>query len=322
MRPPPYFTHRRQPMTIRQPDPKRPFWNKYRTDTAFAYALLLPAFTALALVIFFPILRGIAMSFFKYTFATMRTGPVWNDFANYKALFRSGDFFEYLKNTLAYMICSVSLQFLIAMSVALLLNTAVRGRNVLRGLFLVSWTVPSVVAAILWCWIFQPQYGIMNYLLSSLGLLGDPNMQWLQNPRYALLTVVAASLWKSGPYMIVMLLAGLQSVREDLIEAAAIDGASRLQIFFHIMIPGIRSVLDTTLIISVLSAFQQFTITYNMTGGGPITATTTLSIAAYKAAFTKMDLGLGSAIGVLWLILLSAITLFYNIKSRRFEDVE
>lgn len=259
------------------------------------------------------------MSFYDYTFFTMKH-PKWNNFGNYIKLFNDGIFFKYLGNTLIYVGGSVSIQLVIAMTLALLLNCNIRGRNILRGAFMMSWMVPTVVVSLLWALLFQPQYGLWNYFLHAAGLIKDSNMQWLQNPKLAMVTIIVATIWKQTPYMIIMILAGLQSVRADLLEAASLDGASKIQIFFNVILPSISTVLGTTIIIAVLNAFQQFTIIYNMTAGGPMNYTTTLSVAAYKEAFTNYNIGTGSAIGVIWLIILASITCFYNIKSKRFEE--
>jgi multiple sugar transport system permease protein len=145
-------------------------------------------------------------------------------------------------------------------------------------------------------------------------------MQWLSNPQFAMPGVILATVWKQTPYMIIMILAGLQSANPDLLDAAAIDGASWFKTFINVVLPSIAVVLSTTVIISVLDAFQQFTIIFNMTAGGPLRRTTTLSIAAYKEAFTLYDLGAGSAIGVIWMMILMTITIIFNVKSQRLED--
>lgn len=285
-------------------------------DSLFGMALMVPAVLILGLVIFLPIVKGIWMSFCDYTISTMKH-PQWNQFENYKALFRSGEIFLYFENTLVFVLFVVAIQFLIAMGLALLLNGRLRGRNFFRGIFLVSWTIPSVVVALLWSWMLQPQYGVLNYIFNALGLLRDPNMQWVQSVEYAMPSIVAATVWKQTPYMLVMILAGLQSISRDYMEAAQIDGANGWQLFRHIMIPSIRPVLDTTLLIAVMNNFQMYTIIYNMTTGGPMNRTTTLSIAAYNKAFTEYDLGSGSAIGVLWLIALAVFTVIYNKKTEK-----
>lgn len=288
-------------------------------DVLFGYGLLLPALIVMALVVLYPIINGIAMSFCDYTFFTVNKDPQWNDFENYKKIFEEG-FLEYLLHTVLFTLGTVTLELIIGMGIALLLNTNIRGRNALRSLFLMPWTIPSIVTALLWSWLFQAQYGVINYVLDLLGLIANRNMEWLQNPKTSMFTVVVAVVWRQTPYMLVMILAGLQSVRQDLVEAAALDGANSAQIFWNVKIPAIKSVLGTTIITCIMSSFQQFTIIYNMTNGGPMGTTTTMSIAAYKQAFTSYDLGAGAAIGVIWLIILSIGVSIYNVKSKRFDN--
>lgn len=294
--------------------------NERSKDLIFAYTLLLPAIFVFMLVIFFPIIKGIAASFCDYTIIHMKDGMKWNNFANYKKILADGAFVKQLVKTLVFVISTVGLEFAVGLGLSLLLNSKIKGRSFLRSAFLVPWTIPSIVVAILWAWMFQAQFGVLNYIFDSMGLLKDPYMEWLQNPSTAMLTVIIACFWRQTPYMIVMLLSGLQGVRADLLEAAEMDGANYWQRLISIILPSIKPVIGTTLITSVLSSFQQFTIIYNMTDGGPIDATTTLSIATYKQAFTSYDLGAGSALGVIWLVILGTIVTFYNVKSRRFDD--
>ncbi len=279
-------------------------------DTLFALALITPAFLVLAFVVFAPILNGVRVSFLNYTLAT-RNAPVWNNFANYTDLFRSGEIFVYFRNTFVFVIAVVGIQFVLGMVVALLLNMRIRGRNVFRAAFLLPWTIPSVVVALLWTWMLQPQYGMMNWVLREFGVLQGPQ-QWTQHPQLAMVSIILASVWRQVPMMIVMLLAGLQSIPGDLLEAAAIDGASSTRTFRHVILPLLVPVMSTTVLIAIINNFQSFTIIYNMTNGGPLNNTTTLSIATYVKAFTRFDMGSGAAIGVLWLIALSIISVLYN----------
>lgn len=289
-------------------------------DLIFAYTLLVPAILVFMIVIFFPIVKGIAASFCDYTIIHMKDGMKWNNFANYKTVLANGAFLKQLVNTLIFVAGTVGLEFVVGLGLALLLNSNIHGRSFLRSAFLIPWTIPSIVVAVLWSWMFQAQFGVFNYILDSLRLLSNPYMEWLQNPSTAMFTVIIACFWRQTPYMVVMLLSGLQAVRTDLLEAAEMDGANYWQRLKSIILPSIKPVIGTTLITSILSSFQQFTIIYNMTDGGPIDATTTLSIATYKQAFTSYDLGAGSALGVIWLVILGTIVTFYNVKSKRFDD--
>ena len=266
----------------------------------------------------YPIISAVIRSFCDHTFLTVNKPLKWNDFANYKTIFKNG-FLTQLWTTMKFTVGTVGIELVLGMSIALLLNTKIRGRNALRSVFLMPWCIPSIVTALLWSWLFQAQYGIINYVLYGLGLISNPTAEWVLNPSTSLGVVTIAVVWRQTPYMLVMILAGLQSINHDLVEAASIDGANSFRVFWHITLPGIRVVLGNTIITCIMASFQQFTIIYNMTAGGPLGKTTTLSIAAYKQAFTQLDLGAGSAIGVIWMMLLGAAIAIYNMKTKRFD---
>ncbi len=307
------------PVVINRRRPERRFTEK-TADNLFGYALLLPTFIVFALVILFPIVKGIIMSFYDYTFITIKKGPKWNQFQNYVTIFKDG-FPAQLGRTLIFTVGTVSLELIIGMCIALLLNTNIKGRTVFRSLYLMSWTIPSIVTALLWSWLFNAQYGLIDYVLYKLGLISDPNMQWLLSPDRAMITVIIAVVWRQSPYMLVMLLAGLQSINTDLIEAAAIDGANTFQTFFRVKLPSIKTVIGNTVITCVMGSFQQFTIIRNMTQGGPMDQTMTMSLATYRIAFTNMNLGAGAAIGVVWMLILGTAITLYNHFTRRFDEL-
>ncbi len=294
--------------------------SEHKKDILFGYGLLLPTFLVFSVVILYPIISAIVRSFCDYTFLTVNKPLKWNNFSNYKTIFKNG-FLTQLLTTIKFTLGTVGIELVLGMGIALLLNSKIRGRNALRSVFLMPWCIPSIVTALLWSWLFQAQYGIINYILYGLGLISNPNAEWVLNPSTSLGVVTVAVVWRQTPYMLVMILAGLQSINQDLIEAASIDGANSFRVFRHITLPGIKVVLGNTIITCVMASFQQFTIIYNMTAGGPLGKTTTLSIAAYKQAFTQLDLGAGSAIGVIWMMILGAGISIYNAKTKRFDEM-
>ena len=289
-------------------------------DILFGYGLLLPTFIVFFVVILYPIISAVIRSFCDYTFLTVNKPLRWNDFANYRTILKNG-FLTQLWTTIRFTFGTVAIELILGMSIALLLNSKIRGRNALRSVFLMPWCIPSIVTALLWSWLFQAQYGIINYVLYALGFISSPNAEWVLNPDTSLGVVTIAVVWRQTPYMLVMILAGLQSINHDLVEAASLDGANSFRVFWHIMLPGIRVVLGNTIITCIMASFQQFTIIYNMTAGGPLGKTTTLSIAAYKQAFTQLDLGAGSAIGVMWMMILGVGISIYNTKTKRFDEM-
>lgn len=283
----------------------------YLPDNVFAVLLVVPALAVLSTVVLLPVLKSIAVSFSAYGLANMNN-PVWNNFQNYIKLFQKGAVFTYFGNTFVYVFFSVGIQFIFGLMIALLLNTKIVGRGILRGLLMMPWVIPSVVTAIVWRWMLQPQYGVLNYIFYHLGLSNSVNIAWTQYPLLSMISVIMAAVWRQLPYMMVMILAALQALDVTIVEAAKIDGANPLRMLWHITLPGIRPVIATSVWISVMQNFQMFTIIWNMTGGGPVTATTTLSVAVYRKAFIEYDFGAGSALGVLWLIVLFIATLVYN----------
>ena len=288
-------------------------------DNLFAVLLITPALLVLGTVVLLPMLKGISVSFSAYGLSNMNH-PVWNNFQNYIKLFRKGEVFVYFGNTFLYVFIAVGSQCILGLIIALLLNTRIAGRGILRGLLMIPWVIPSVVTAILWRWMLQPQYGVLNYIFHNLGLSDTMNIAWAQHPVLSMLSVSMAAVWRQLPYMTVMILAALQALDHTIVEAARIDGASSTQLLFHITLPSIRPVIATAIWISVMQNFQMFTIIWNMTGGGPVTATTTLSVAVYRRAFIEYDFGTGSALGVLWLIVLFVATLIYNRVNDRLTE--
>ena len=213
-------------------------------DSLFAFLCILPAFLGVGLVVLAPIVKAIWISMTNYKL-TSAAVPQWNNFANYRTLFASGEVARYFVTTLLFIFAVVSIQFLFALLVALLMNCRfLKGRNVMRALFMIPWTIPSVVTALLWSWMLHSQYGVVNWILYHLGIISDINLLWTSSPTLALPSVIIACVWRQTPYMMVMLLAGLQSVPYDLIEAGRIDGANGWQVFRNIMLPSIRPVID------------------------------------------------------------------------------
>lgn len=299
-------------MTSSDSKPTTTISSQKRRDAIFAWVLLLPAMLVLGITVFYPIIDGIRVSFLKFTLRT-RLNPQWNNFENYTDLFQDGDIQQYFLTTLIYVVSVIVIEFFIAISLALMLDSKnVPGRNILRGLFMISWVMPNIVAALLWVWLLQPQYGVVNYFLADLLGIVEPNQNWTQDPQLAMVSIVVATIWRQMPLMLIMFLAGLQSIPESLIEAAKIDGANQWQVVRRIILPMMSPVIATTLLLVTINNFQMFVIPWQMTQGGPVGMTTTLSIATYKEAFLEFNSGKGAAIGVMWLMSLVVISGFVN----------
>ena len=272
----------------------------------FMLIILSPAVIMLLITIIIPVFVVIGMSFYHYNMMDINN-IVWNNFANYKSIFANSEFIDTFIRTIKYVAGTVFFQFLIGLIVALMLNTKwVKCRKLFRSLLFLPWTIPSLVVALVWMFIFQPQYGVANYIfnLDNYTILGSPST--------AMMGVIIAAVWKQMPLMMIMLLSGLQTVPENLLEAAEIDGASGWQKFHAVTVPCILPVIKTVTLTSIVSNFQMFVLFFNMTGGGPVDVTTTLPLYTYRVAFSGFDLGKGAAIGVLWLLFLVLFSTIYN----------
>jgi multiple sugar transport system permease protein len=228
-----------------------------------------------------------------------------------------GDFFKLLGQTMVFTLGTTLAPFVIGFALALALNTRIRGAKVMRGLMLIPWLVPGVVVSFLWMWIFNANYGVANAIL---GLFGIEAQAWLAQPQTAMFAVIVAKTWQSFPWIMVMLLAGLQTVPQELHEAAEMDGAGTIRRFFSITVPQLKGIIGLVLLLEFIWNFQHFDIIYVLTGGGPAGSTQTFATAVYETAFRGFDLGHAGALGLLWLILLMALVVVYVRFSEKGEQ--
>lgn len=284
--------------------------SKKNIDALFSLFLILPSLVIVGFTVFIPVVKSVYMSFLDYKLSAKAVYK-WNSFENYKQIFTEGELMSSLTVTVAYVVVVVVLLVVLGLALSVILNKDIKGRRVVRSIILLPWVIPTVISALLWMWIFQPQYGVFNYLLVKFNIIGEP-ISWVTSVDYALPSVIIASLWRQLPFMVVMLLAGLQTIPEDMYEAARIDGANSVQTFFKITLPFLKSVLKSTVLISIIDNFKQFPLFWIMTGGGPMNKTTTLAILTYKNAFVNLNFGKGAAVSTVWLILLLVFTFVYN----------
>lgn len=285
-----------------------------RSDSLFSLLLDLPAFLLLAGFIVVPIIDSVIKSFQTFGIKNIITKKpgVWNDFANYLYLFKTDDFFGATLHTFSFVIGVVLVQFVLAILLALILNSNIRGARFMRSIMMTPWVVPTVISALIWMWLFQPQYGLLKYLVSVVTFGRISDFAILNNPSTALAGVSIAALWKQIPLMTLLLLAGLQNVPQDISEAAMIDGAGKFRRFFSIILPYLSPVIKVSVSMSIIENFKQFPLFWTMTGGGPNNATTTLAVLSYREAFVSMNLGAGAAITTLWMLMMIVVIFGYN----------
>ncbi|WP_406079179.1 carbohydrate ABC transporter permease [Micromonospora sp. NBC_00858] len=282
-------------------------------DGAFAALLMLPALAMLAAIVVYPLVASLITAFFEQSL--VEPGRTFVGLQNITDLL-GGDFWRLLRQTLVFTVGATIAPFLVGLALALALNTRIRGRATLRGLLLIPWLVPSVVVSFLWMWIFNANYGLANGALEALGLIDAPQA-WLAGSGTAMTAVIVAKTWASFPWIMVMILAGLQTVPVELHEAAETDGAGAVQRFFAVTLPHLRGIIGIVLLLELIWNFQHFDLIYVMTGGGPAGTTETFATAVYETAFQGFDLGRAGALGLLWMVLLLVMVAVYVRRSER-----
>ncbi len=293
-----------------------------KRDGWFAFLLDVPALVMTIAFILIPILDSVVKSFQDFGVRNIISGKpgVWNHFANYLYLTKTDLFGRASATTFAFVIGVVVVQFLLSLILALILNTNLKGARFLRSVMMTPWVVPTVISALIWMWLFQPQYGLVKYLVSLATFGKVTDFAMLNSPSTALGGVGIAALWKQIPLMSLLLLAGLQNVPQDIQEAAMIDGAGKWRRFLSITLPYLSPVIKVSISMSIIENFKQFPLFWTMTGGGPNNATTTLAILSYREAFVSMNLGTGASITTLWMVMMMGVVFFYN-RLFRIQDM-
>lgn len=283
--------------------------SRARQEQTWAYILLLPTILILCFVVVYPLIQALYMSLENVTLLnlSMRT---WVGFNNFITLSQDAAFWQSLLNTVIYVFFSVAGGLIIGMGLALILNENIPFRSFFRALALIPWVVPGVVVALLFLYIFNPQAGIVDYILIRLGL-AHHYLDWFGSLQRSLPAEIIANIWNQTPFYMLMILAGLQTVPEDQYEAANIDGASAIAKFRYVTIPNIFGVLTIVTTLMVIWNFNSFDTIWATTEGGPVNATTTLSVYVYRTAFNAQNVGYAAAIGVVWLVILLLFSVFY-----------
>jgi multiple sugar transport system permease protein len=266
------------------------------------YGLIAPAALTLLAVAAYPVVSAFWISL-------QRLIVVFHDrkfigLGNYAALLRDDRFWSALGNTGYFTLVTVPLELVLGLLFALLLNSRLPARGALRAAVLVPWAVPTVLSAKIWAWLFNPDSGPINYLLSS-------SVNWLGTPGYAMHAAILVDVWKTTPFVALLLLAGLQTIPGHVYEAARVDGASRWRTFRAVTLPLLGPALVVAMLFRTLDAFRVFDSIYVLTEGGPANTTETLSIYAYKALMRSGDFGYGSALAVVTFICVMSISVLY-----------
>ena len=271
-------------------------------------AFITPTLAVLLVIITYPLLYGVYISLFNTNLVNK-----WQFVGGkyYASILQNKEFYESVWITLKYTIFVVAGHFVLGMILATIINKPFPGRLLFRTILLLPWVMPDVSIALIFKWIFNPVYGIANQILQDIGLIHAP-IEWFSVGTTAFISVVVLSIWKGYPLIMLLILAGLQSISENLTEAAKIDGASTWQIQRYIVLPGLKPVMLSALILDTVWWFKHFTIVWITTNGGPDGATNLLSISIFKEAFDNLRFGKAAALAVLVFFICYVIGVVYR----------
>lgn len=271
-----------------------------------AYLFVAPAAGLVILLAFAPLAVLVWLSF-------RRVMPVfgldrWVGLSNYIHLLSDSRFWSSLGTTLYFAGVAVTLEVTLGLGIALLLHRTFAWRGLARMAVLVPWALPTVVAARMWEWIYNPDFGVMNYLLRKASILSEA-VSWLGDPFWAIHAAILADVWKTTPFAALVLLAGLAAIPPDLHRAARVDGARSVRVFFEVTLPLLRPALVVTGLFRFLDSFRVFDAIYVLTGGGPANTTETLAVYVYKVLFQTLRFGYGSAVAVAMFLMAAAASI-------------
>lgn len=283
------------------------------------YAYLVPAALCLLGTVVFPILKAIHMSLYNHVLIKPQEYR-FIGLGNYLRLVQDEVFWLSLWNSGVWVFGSVSLQFLGGFAAALLLHQAFRGRALVRTVTLLPWVVPGVVVALVWEFLYQPNYGLINDVLFRLGWLHE-RVAWLSDPGLAMPAVIATNVWRGVPFFAIMLLAGLQAIPGDLYEAARVDGASVVGRFRHVTLPLLRPIIVVATATRIIWTFNYADLIFVMTNGGPANATQITSTYTLVKAYSDLDFGYAATLSVVLLVIMLTFTIGYLRVTRGVESV-
>lgn len=279
-----------------------------KTETRDAWIMMAPAIIVLLIVAVYPIIRTFWLSLHKMVLTDPTSGYPLVGLDNYIKIFQDQRALASIGFTLKFTVTTVAFELLIGFAAALIMNKGFKGKGIVRAAILIPWAIPTSVSALMWKFIYNDQYGLFNDILYKLGLI-DGYKAWLSTSSGSFMALVITDIWKTAPYMALLILAGLQLVPEELHEAAKIDGANIFQRFSYVTLPCVKTTVLVALLFRTLDAFRVFDLIAVMTGGA--NQTESVSVYAYYNLMKFLDFGFGSAMAVLIFIVVFIISLIY-----------
>ena len=281
-----------------------------RSDRRLAWVFVTPALATILLIAVFPLGWTLWESLHLHDLRLPWLGRPFVGLDNYAEILGDGRFWEAMAHTAFFTVVSVALELLLGLFLALAMNRAFRGRGLVRAAVLVPWAIPTVVAALLWRFLFDAQAGIVNSVLIDVGVLREP-LVWFIHASTAWVPVILADVWKTTPFVALLLLAGLQNIDRSLYEAAAVDGASARSQLWHITLPLLKPAVLVVLIFRTLDAFRVFDLIYVLTGGGPGTSTEPIALYTFNTLLQNLRFGYGSALSVIVFLVTFLLAVLY-----------
>ncbi|WP_149762197.1 carbohydrate ABC transporter permease [Neomesorhizobium albiziae] len=294
----------RQPRTTRL-DLLRQTWSS-RAD----YLYVLPAIVVMLVVIAYPIYYTVELSLFKTPPGLQLKDKSFIGLNNYTTILMSNVFWRVTLNTVIWTLASTIIAFVLGFALALALHREFFGRGMLRAIFIIPWVISAVAASYIWKWIYHSDFGIIGVVLVQLGLVDRPP-NFIDSVSTVLASLIVVNIWREFPFAMIMMMAGLQTVPEQLLRAAQVDGASAWQRFWHVTFPHLRGVSTVTVLLLAVANFNSFIIPWIMTGGGPSNASHIWITHIYELAFGRQRWGVASAYSVLLFVILMTLGYFY-----------
>lgn len=287
------------------------------SDRQLGVLFLLPFGVVSCVFVLYPAIDAVRLAF--YSKLPFRQTFTFVGLDNFRYIFADTVFWAAAEQAVVWTVVSTVLQAVFGVAIALLLNETVRGINVFRGLLLFPYMVPTVVIALIWRWMFNPEFGVVNAGMRAAGLI-DTNIYWLSDPTWAMATTIMLNVWKFTPFVVICVLARLQSIPPELDEAAQVDGAGAWQRFLHVTLPQLKAVLAVVVVFRTIWTFNKFEEIYLLTKGGPGTSTFNLAVYSFEQSIANLRLGVGAATGVVMMVMLSLGSIVYLRVSGFGED--
>ncbi len=284
---------------------------KRRKNQEHPLFYLLPTFSILCLLVAYPLVNNLINSFSQ--------GGIFPTMKNYQKLLGDRYFRSDLKNTFQWLLYTVPFEMVFGLLIAILLNTKIRMKKLFRTIFIVPWVIPSVVVCIIWKWIYNADYGILNYILQALGLIKQ-NQLWVADPNQVLKCIAVVYVWKIAPFVMIMYLSGLQSISEDIYESARLDGANWLQQVGYITLPMLFPVMRSVILVSVIWSLNSFVYVYSISGGGPARVSEIVQIFIYKTGIEQYNFEYSAAAANIFLVIVMVIAFVYISMTEKKEN--